>query len=150
MRAQEAFAGRPIYARMLEAGRFEEIRIQDGLRVLLAVPVLHEGALLCVVNAASHSLDEFPTAVQAALEALARQAGSALARIQAESALRQGHADLQGLFDSVDDLLFIMDGSGRIVQTNRAAEDHVDELPGDANRALAGENHHWRARTPER
>jgi PAS domain S-box-containing protein len=141
-RAQAAYAGTPLYTHEMEAGRSDDLRVREGLRVLMAVPVLHQGRLLCVLYAASRTLDDFSPAIRSALEALARQVGSALARIQAETALLQGGAQYRELFEKAEatlkalvaseerfravfehaaDALLVVAIGGEILAVNRAA-----------------------------
>ena len=94
-RAAAVRAGKPACYRPGDAGCSEELRAREGLRIILSVPVLDEGRLLCEVVAASRTAEEFPPAISDALEALARQVGSALARTQAGTALREKEEQLR-------------------------------------------------------
>lgn len=47
---------------------------------------------------------------------IATQIGSAVVRSKAQEALRQSQANLQTLFDSVGDFLFVLDMQGRILR----------------------------------
>ncbi len=94
-RAALAYAGKPTLRGPADAGHSQELRAREGLRLVLSVPVLDEGRLLCEVVVASRTSEAFPPAVGDAFEALARQVGSALARIQAGAALREKEEQLR-------------------------------------------------------
>lgn len=59
---------------------------------------------------------------------IATQIGSAVVRSKAQEALRQSQANLQTLFDSVGDFLFVLDMQGRILRANqdKLKTDEVD------------------------
>lgn len=94
--------------------------LQEGLRALAIIPICHAGDAIAVLNLGSHTHDEVPTDTRLALEAIAAQIGGALARLRAQAALKESQENLQALFDTIDDCLFILAADGRIVQTNAA------------------------------
>ncbi len=174
-RAQAAYAGNYFYGHEMEPGRSEDLRVQEGLRVFMAVPVSRQGQLLGVLFVASRTRDNIPPAVRRALEALARQVSSALARIQAESALLENAAQYRDLFEKAEatlkelgaseerfravfehaaDALLVVAPGGQVLSANRAACTQVGyqqaELLGmDLSQLLAGEDvgrlPEWRA-----
>lgn len=82
------------------------------------VPIRHRDrqvASLCLI---AGDQKPFPKHTQTAIEAIASIMGSALARVQAEQALRESQQNLQVLFGSLDDFLLVLDTSGRIVHAN--------------------------------
>ncbi|HMQ56888.1 MAG TPA: PAS domain S-box protein, partial [Anaerolineae bacterium] len=112
-------AGRVIY------GHYEQIRPvtngvhhQEGLHAVAILPVMHQGELLAVLNLASHTHADIPADVRTTLETLALQIGSALARLRFEAALAESRQNLQTLFDTINDFLFVLDQEGHICQTN--------------------------------
>jgi PAS domain S-box-containing protein len=68
---------------------------QERLRTYLSVPVTHEGRTLCVLNAGSHTLDDFSSATLDGIQAVARWAARAVARIQAHAALAEREEQLR-------------------------------------------------------
>ncbi len=81
-------SGQPIFVwhDALEASH-GEVRA-EGITSVAIVPVLHEGQLVAVLNAASHTDEELDSATQTALISLAAVVGGAIARVSAEEALR--------------------------------------------------------------
>ena len=89
-------AGRPMYAPLQDLpGILDEEDLKEGLRSLAIIPVIHQDQVIACINIASHHYEEVPATAQAALETLAAQVGSAIARVQAEEALRRAKDDLE-------------------------------------------------------
>jgi PAS domain S-box-containing protein len=107
--------------------------------------VPHEDRAIACLNVASHTLDEVPDFARAALETIATQIGSAITRSKAREALRQSQANLQTLFDSLEDLLFVLDMEGHILDVNPV----VLKRLGYSRAELAGE-HVLKVHPPER
>ena len=89
-------AGRPVYARLQDLpGLMDEEGLKEGLRSVAIIPVIHQDRVIASINVASHQYEEVPATARAALETLAAQVGSAIARVQAEEALRRAKDDLE-------------------------------------------------------
>jgi PAS domain S-box-containing protein len=89
-------AGRPVYARLQDLpGILDEEGLKEGLRAVAIIPVIHQDRVIASINVASHRYEEVPATARAALETLAAQVGSAIARVQAEEALRRAKEDLE-------------------------------------------------------
>jgi PAS domain S-box-containing protein len=112
-------AGRPIYIRSEEVhSPLNEALAREGLRALAIIPIPYKGRVIACMNIASHVLCEVPQHARTALETIATLVGSAIVRSSAEEALRESRQDLQTLFDSLRDFLFVLDMEGRILQFN--------------------------------
>ena len=90
-----AMAGRPVYARLQDLPGLDEDCLPEGLRSVAIIPVIHQDQVIACINVASHQIEEVPATARAALETLAAQVGSAIARVQAEEALRRAKDDLE-------------------------------------------------------
>ena len=89
-------AGKPLYARLEDLpGIMDEEGLKEGLRSVAIIPVIHQDRVIASINVASHHYEEVPATARAALETLAAQVGSAIARVQAEEALRRAKNDLE-------------------------------------------------------
>ena len=88
-------AGRPVYARLQDLPGLDEECLPEGLRSVAIIPVIHQDRVIACINVASHQIEEVPATARAALETLAAQVGSAIARVQAEEALRRAKDDLE-------------------------------------------------------
>jgi len=88
-------AGRPVYARLQDLPGLDEECLQEGLRSVAIIPVVHQDRVIACINVASHQYEAVPDTARAALETLAAQVGSAIARVQAEEDLRRAKEDLE-------------------------------------------------------
>jgi PAS domain S-box-containing protein len=89
-------AGEPLYARLEDLpGLMDEDGLKEGLRSVAIIPVIHQDRVIASLNIASHQYEEVPATARAALETLAAQVGSAIARVQAEEALRRAKEELE-------------------------------------------------------
>jgi len=87
--ARLVMAGKPVYARCQELDALlDEVALRERLRAIAVVPILHEDRVIACLNIASHTLDEVPPFARSALEVIAAQIGSAVARLEAEEELR--------------------------------------------------------------
>ncbi len=115
---------RPLYLHysdlMSEKDQHRKYPQGSHLKALSSIPVLHEGEVIACINTASSHADEIRSEAKRALEALATQIGGVIARIKAEESSRAHRADLLNLFDRIDDMLFILDQDGRIIDVNPA------------------------------
>ncbi len=93
----------------------------DDLHAIAIIPVIFEGELLAVLNFASHSHNEILLSTRNVLETIAQQIGSSIIRVNYNEALRESRENLQTLFDTVTDLLFVLNDEGTILQTNSIA-----------------------------
>ena len=122
--ARLIMAGKPVYRLYpkILPGAKNEVRWSEGLRATAIVPVQHEGRVITAVNLASHTHDEFSSSTRNVVETIAAQIGGVIARVRAEESLRESQKNLQTMFDTVDDFLFILDADGRILHFNPVVE----------------------------
>jgi PAS domain S-box-containing protein len=116
-----------------EAGKSND---NEGLLALAVVPVSHDGELLAVLNLSSHTHKVIPLNTRNTIETITSQMGSIIMRLQMHVALQDSQQNLQALFDTVDDLLFVLDENGNIVQANNI----VYESLGYTAEELMGKN----------
>ncbi len=74
--------------------------VAEGFMSFCAVPVMHEGHPVAVMNYFSRTLEAMPAVIIEGLEAIAFQAGAAIVRIRAEEAHRASRADYQDLVNN--------------------------------------------------
>ena len=116
--------GRPYYTHYDQwQPMVDPARLEAGLQAIAIVPIQHQHQVLGSINLASRFMDAIPTAQRHALEAIASQVGSAIARLKAEEALRvsQEHK-LQSLIEYSMDGVVLVDQEGRVVEWNPAQE----------------------------
>ncbi len=128
-------AGQPLYTHYDAIGIVNDAsRQNEGLQAIAVVPVMYEGKAVAALNLASHVYDEFPDYVRSMIATLAEQMGIGIARVRAEAALHASQKNLQALFNTINDFLFILDEQGRIIHVNPVVEQRLgytfDELNG--------------------
>ena len=137
-RAQLVREGRSFYTnlRHLRAriGRDDEEEASEGLEALAVVPILLDGRAVGSMNLASHTLESVPERGQRLLEVVAGQIAQTIAKEVATAQLREREENLQAFFESVDDYLFVLDESARILHVNPA----VTRVFGGAESELVG------------
>ena len=116
---QLILAGKPVYLNYAASNlASDDIRQQEKLVSLAAIPILHEGIAVAALNLASHTHAEIPASTRVLAETLAAQVGNVIAHLNAEMSLLESQRNLQTLFDNLDDFLFILDNAGNILQVN--------------------------------
>ncbi|NYT19525.1 MAG: PAS domain S-box protein [Methanosarcinales archaeon] len=97
----------------------------NGLRGCGIIPISYGGKVIGSLNVASHSHDSFPPIIQDSLEAIGAQIGGFIARIRSELNLEKRQKDLQTLFDSIEDIFFVLDMNGHIIDANKKTLDRL-------------------------
>jgi PAS domain S-box-containing protein len=95
---------------------------REALRAIAAIPVSHEGRVVGLLNLASHTHEIIPGDARGLIEAVAAEIGGVIAFMTAEHELRTSQENLQALFASIEEFMFILDDEGRIVHVNPAVE----------------------------
>jgi PAS domain S-box-containing protein len=106
----------------------------EGLEATAIVPVKYREDFVAVLFLASHTEYSIPPNVRDSLETIASQVGAVLGRIRDEVDFQKNQNNLQSLFDSLEDLIFVIDVDGCILHTNHFARKRLgylsDELIG--------------------
>jgi two-component system, cell cycle sensor histidine kinase and response regulator CckA len=121
------FEGRPVYSAYGSSdGDVSAAAARaEGLTALGIVPILHEGRATAALSMASRTAGVLTDEARTACETIAALVGGTIARLAAEDAHRASERNLQSLFDTVEDLLFVLDEHGTILHANRAAESRL-------------------------
>jgi PAS domain S-box-containing protein len=130
-------SGKAVYAGHDDMGvPMDRERREEGLRAFAIVPVVHEDHVIACLNVGSFSLDQVPDFARTFLEAITGQAGSAIAKAGQLSTLRRGEANLRALLNSLQDLIFVLDMEGAIIELNETVVRRLgyarDELVGES------------------
>ncbi|WP_445475016.1 PAS domain S-box protein [Methanococcoides methylutens] len=97
----------------------------NSMRGCGVIPISYGGNVIGSLNVASHSHDALPLEIQDSLEAIGAQIGGFIARIRSEMILEKRQKDLQSLFDSIEDLFFVIDMNGHIIDANKKTLDRL-------------------------
>ena len=93
----------------------------EDLTAVAIVPVLFEGRTVAILSLGSHSHDEIPTTDRHTLEAISIQVGAYMARVKAQQSIIQSQTEMMGMFDSFQDLFFVIDKAGLVLHANNTA-----------------------------
>jgi PAS domain S-box-containing protein len=105
----------------LMAGLVRELK-REGLQAMEVLPLHHSGQVVAVLNLGSHLHPDIPPRTRRMIDAIATQAGGAVARIRAEQSLRANRELLEKTLHSLRSAVFIVDaGTGIIQECNPAA-----------------------------
>ncbi|MGM0771403.1 MAG: PAS domain S-box protein [Halobacteriota archaeon] len=89
------------------------------LRMCGIVPIKYANKVVGSLNVCSHGHDSLSAEIQDSLEAIVAQIGGFMARIRSEMNLEKRQKDLQNLFESIEDLFFVIDQKGHIIDANK-------------------------------
>ncbi len=113
--------GKPIYHRFNELGLKSSTRLEkEQLRAIAILPITYRGEVIASLNVASHTLNQVPEFSRKGLETITSHIGSAIMQARQEEAIAEAKSNLESLFDTIDDLLFIVNMEGNIIHTNAA------------------------------
>ncbi len=98
------------------------VRLGAGLAAALVLPIRNEGKVIADLNLVSKRQMRLSDESRSALLTLAAYSASAIDRVRAQMALADNRRNLESLFSTLDDLLFVVDLEGRIVHVNPAVE----------------------------
>lgn len=113
---------KPFYANYTTLDFVPAERRQENIRGMASLPIVYEEKMIAVLKLASHTHDEIPMHTRRTLEAIALQVGGTIARITAEQALHSSQRNLEALFNTLEDFLFIAALDGRLLHVNPAVE----------------------------
>ena len=115
--------GKPIYTEHLRLGvPLDEAEHGEGLRAIAILPLHHKDRVIGCLNVASHTLHTVPAISRVALETIAAQICSAIARLQTEEALRREHDLLAHIAETSPAGITLVNREGQITFANARAE----------------------------
>ena len=94
--------------------------MQEGLKCFAVLPVLSKNRTIAAFNIGSHTLDRVPEYARKALETVASHVGAAIIQARHEEQVSAVNHNLETLFASINDMLFILAENGAIVHANAA------------------------------
>ncbi len=133
--ARLARSGKPLFTRYAELKvPARDTNMSEGLRAMAVVPIRHHDGVIGCLNLASHTADEFAPYAREALETIAGQLGTSIAKLMAEEALRSSEERYRTIFERSLFWVFLHDAEGNLLDANQTALNGVgyqkDELPG--------------------
>jgi PAS domain S-box-containing protein len=100
--------GKPVY---IDYSKLEihitDVERREGLLSIAIIPIIYRDQLVACMNIASHTHKGIPFITMNAMEAIASQVGSVVARLKAEEALQKSHSLLTSLVESPSDIIIL-------------------------------------------
>ncbi len=91
-------------------------------KAIAVLPVIYQGSVVACLKVASRVASQIPEFSRKVLESVLPHIGFAIVHSRHEEDIRTANKNLQNLFDTVDDLMFIYDTDGKILHTNPVAQ----------------------------
>lgn len=115
----DVLKGNPLYSQISGAGtqHFKEAE-KEGLDAIAILPVHYKDDVIACLSVASHRLEHVPNFAKKALETIASHIGAAIMQARHEAETAEAKKNLETLFNTIDDFLFIIDTEGKIIHTN--------------------------------
>ncbi len=95
---------------------------QEGMRAYASLPVMNQGQLLSIVTLGSHTVDVFSSRSREFLEMIPAHLSGLLESIRSEQELQEKRVNLEAMFDSISDLVYIISLDGQVVDFNDVVE----------------------------
>jgi len=90
----------------------------DNIKSNFIVPILYKKIPLACLNLASHKYDEISYNTQEIIKSISLNLGGFIMKIKSEKKLIESQENFSSLFNTIEDFLFILDSSGKIIDTN--------------------------------
>ncbi len=137
--AQMVRCNQPIYSSYADSvlqakGNF--LQSEDGLRVIGIVPISFQGRVVACLTVASRRSEEISMPHRLGLERLGAHIGTFLVQKEQETLIRQHQHNLEALFETIQDFVFIFDAHGAIIYLNTAVSSCLGYQPAE----LIGKN----------
>lgn len=112
-----------------------------GMQAVGIVPVSHQGRLIGALGIGSRTVQHFSDSVRQGIEVIAAQVGGTIARVQAEAIKQANQKNLQSLFDTLKDMVVVLDHTGQLMYANRMVSDSLGYTPEELSEMTVGDLH---------
>ncbi len=99
-----------------------EAERKEGLKFMAVFPIKHENTIIGSLNLGAHRPIELNEKEKITFESIAAQIGGTFARIKILNELQASQHNLQLVFDTIQDILLIVDLDCKILKTNASIE----------------------------
>jgi PAS domain S-box-containing protein len=96
----------------------DDPRQREGLKSMAVLPFYHHGELISYLNVASHNVVKVSHKAKKGLDAISSRIGSTIIHAITEEEVKRTHDNLVSLFNTLGDFLFVLDETGRVLETN--------------------------------
>ncbi len=105
--------GKPVYMERAQLDvMLDKTEKQEGLSAIAVLPILNEGRIIGCMNVASHIIEEIHSRSRLALETIAAQIGSTVARLEMAEELRLSEERYRSLIANIPDVVWTSDEEG--------------------------------------
>jgi len=124
--------GQPVYTNYCNLGfRERNTTLNEKLVAIAILPVSYHGEVIACLNISSHRLAHIPEFARKSLEALASHIGAAIMHARHEQQVVETKNNLESLFDTINDFMFIVDLDGKVIGSNAAVNKTLGYAPGE-------------------
>ncbi|MBN1524090.1 MAG: PAS domain S-box protein [Spirochaetales bacterium] len=133
--AQLIMKGEPVYIEHAgeQGNNFPDI-VSEKIKSLVVIPVKYKKRVICSLNIISYRTALIPGKIRQSLTSIGAHIGSAIRRLQSETAIAKSEQLYSDLVETAQDLIWQCDAEGRYIYLNPAWEDvmgySVDEMLG--------------------
>jgi PAS domain S-box-containing protein len=92
---------------------------KSGFQSMASIPLLSKGVTIGALNIASLKRQVISEDEKQVFNAIGRELGSTIERMAAEEEVKKARKNLETLFNSIDEMVFVLDMQGRILTVNR-------------------------------
>ena len=111
--------GEPLYGKHPDLSDIPPLAIPHyGFKSIAMIPVRHKGESLGCINLGSRVLEEIPPELKILLETMASQCAAMMAVFRTHGDLLESHGRLKSIFGHIQDLLFIGNEQGELIEFN--------------------------------
>jgi PAS domain S-box-containing protein len=135
--AQLILQGKPIYQQFSSINiERNEALLTENLQAIAIIPISFKGEVIACINIASHTLTRIPEFARKGMESVTAHIGAAIIQARHEKEIAEAKNNLETLFDTIEDFLFIIDMEGTVIHTNA----HVQKQLGYSPENLKGKH----------
>ncbi len=102
-----------------------------GFLSIASIPLISKGLAIGSLNFASMRQHVISEEQKQTLISISRELGSTIERMVAEEESRKAAKNLETLFNSIDEMVFVLDMQGLILEVNHAVQKQLKYLPGE-------------------
>ncbi|MBN2362744.1 PAS domain S-box protein [candidate division WOR-3 bacterium] len=103
----------------IQASEFPAV-IEEGIRALAILPILHMGSPIACLNLASHENDDFSRISKRLLSQVVSFLGDIIAKIQSDHKIRVSESKFRNTFENAPVGMSIMDSEGHYLAVNKS------------------------------
>jgi PAS domain S-box-containing protein len=100
-----------------------------GFRSMASIPLIVDGVAIGAINFVSKKKYQITDLEKQTLTSIGRELGSSIVRMRGKTDAQRAQKNFETLFDSIDEMIFVLDQQGRILAHNRAVETHLLYAP---------------------